>query len=55
MYNVIVKVARLVCVTLIPLDDFASALGTSAFGMLVHALTLGILTFEMFILGKARG
>lgn len=47
MCSVIMKVSRLICVTSIPLKDYALALDALTFGMFMHVLTLGILVSKM--------
>lgn len=49
MCSVVVKVIRLVCVALIPLDDYKLALDVLASEMLVHTFTLGVLTSGMLV------
>lgn len=50
MYNVVVKASKLVYLTMIPLDDYASVRDTLASRILVQALTIGIVAFVMFVL-----
>lgn len=50
MYSVVMKALELVYLTMIPLDDYAPVHDTLASGILVQALTIGIVAFVMFVL-----